>query len=516
MTIQSIIKKAVKRLELEGKTLTPEFYVEAFCKEAQKAGIVHEDCTQLEKYKKTLNKEFQAELKNYNIKTMAEMIRFLISRLNRTNSSHCAHMLESQSGLVKKILQAITSLHNKQASDLATNSLKLLNNDHSVTEIEQFKQLWTNFIASYDDAFLTKLNSIGSIDSKDLKKSIEKLNVSDIDSSGSFSTDKLSKIASMLVSTLVPSIAPSTNEKIMAISKKIKQNPKLLNKENIENEIKKAVSFRIALDKKSVEEMVLSIDGVLDKLSARLIEMIESSDSSNEEIKKIKDELESYNSASEKDFKLAHKKLFTIAVALEENTNALSADLRVHSNEVDELSKKIQKLEEELKQAKEASKEDFLTKLYNKRALDEHMNLKEGEFERYGHDYSIVMFDLDHFKSVNDTYGHEAGDAVLSAFAKILKKEARTVDIIGRYGGEEFMGILEETDVKGGAIFAEKVRAHVEKARFMYKGKRIDVTVSCGVSERKLHPSLKATINSADEYLYQAKTHGRNRVEYKK
>jgi len=262
--------------------------------------------------------------------------------------------------------------------------------------------------------------------------------------------------------------------------------------------------------------MVVSLDGVLDKLSLRLIEMIERSDDSTLEIQKIKSELESYNEHTETNFKVAHKKLFVIATALEENTQLLSKDLQDHSNEVQALSKKVHKLEQELAEAKQASKEDFLTKLFNKRALDEFMNVKEAEFERYGHNFSVVMFDLDYFKAVNDNYGHEAGDAVLSAFAKILKKEARSVDIVGRFGGEEFMALLSETGSKGAAIFAEKVRKHVQKARFMYKGDRINVTVSCGVSERKMHTSLQSVVNSADEYLYKAKKDGRNQVAYKK
>jgi diguanylate cyclase (GGDEF)-like protein len=125
------------------------------------------------------------------------------------------------------------------------------------------------------------------------------------------------------------------------------------------------------------------------------------------------------------------------------------------------------------------------------------------------------MFDIDYFKNVNDTYGHDAGDAVLSAFASIIKKEARTVDIIGRFGGEEFLGILSETDTKGSVIFAEKVRKHVQKARFMYKGTRIPLTVSIGVCERKMAPSLEQTIKCADERLYKAKKGGRNQVVYK-
>ena len=168
-----------------------------------------------------------------------------------------------------------------------------------------------------------------------------------------------------------------------------------------------------------------------------------------------------------------------------------------------------------MEKSKQESKEDFLTKLYNKRALDEFINVKEAEFVRYKRNYSIIIFDIDYFKKVNDTFGHDAGDAVLMAFASILKKEARTVDVVGRFGGEEFMAILSETDTKGGAVFAEKVRKHVEKARFMYKGKRIEVTVSSGVSERKNQVSLDKVVKSADDRLYKAKENGRNQVVYK-
>jgi len=515
MTIQSIIKKAVKRLELEGKLLTPDSYAEAFCREAQKAGMQSEDCNQVDKFAKTLNKDIQKELTQYRIKTMGELARFLISKLNRTNTTICSELLESQTTLTKRILQVVEVLHNAEASELAKQGIKLLSSNPSVSELEQFRQYWINFITTYDDTFLNKLRTFGSVESNNLRKTIDGLNICASTDSKS-KTLELSRIASILVSSFVPSIASSVNDKIATLSQKIKENPSLLDSVSIESEIKSIILLRIALDKKSVKEMIESLDGVLDKLSLRLIEMIERSDDSTVEIQQIKSELLSYNEQTSTNFKVAHKKLFVIATALEENTKLLSKDLKNHSTEVTLLSKKVRKLEHELEKAKIASKEDFLTKLYNKRALDEFMDIKEAEFNRYGHNFSVVMFDLDHFKAVNDTYGHEAGDAVLGAFAKILKKEARSVDVVGRFGGEEFMALLSETDSKGGAIFAEKVRSHVEKARFMYKGDRIHVTVSCGVSERKLHTSLSNAVNSADEYLYKAKKDGRNQVAYKK
>ena len=515
MTIQSIIKKSLKRLELEGKLLTPDFYHEAFCKEASKAGMMVEDCQHVDKFSKTLNKEFQKDLSAYRIKTMSEFTRFLISKLNRTNPTQCSDALEAHNVLTKRILQVVSVLHNKEASDLAKKSLDLLASSPKASQLDQFRQLWTNFITNYDDTFLQTLKKFGSLDTTNLQKTIEGLHSSSDSNSNSASSMELSKISSLLVASLVPSIASSVNEKIATLSEKIRTNPSLLESVSVESEIKSAISLRIALDKQSVKDMVESLDGVLDKLSLRLIDMIERSDSSTTEIQKIKTDLESYNESSVTNFKTAHKKLYTIAVALEENTQLLSKDLKNHSGEVKMMSQKIRKLEEELASAKEDSKEDFLTKLYNRRALDEFFNIKEAEFERYKRNFTIVMFDLDHFKDVNDNHGHDAGDAVLGAFAKILKKEARTVDVVGRFGGEEFMALLSETDIKGGVVFAEKVRKHVQKARFMYKGTRIEVTVSCGVSERKRHVSLAAVLNSADEYLYKAKADGRNRVAYK-
>lgn len=518
MTIQSIIKKAIKRLELEGKLLTPDFYAQAFCKEAKKAGMQTEDCSHIEKFSKTLNKDIQKELQNYRIQTMGELSRFLISKLNRTNPTICSEILESQVNLTKRILQVVDVLHNQQASELAKQSIKLLGSNPTSVELDQFRQHWVNFITTYDDSFLSKLKIFGQVDNTNLKKTIENLNTnmtsSDTNENNTGNIE-LGRVASLLVSSFVPSIASSVNDKIASLSQKIKANPTLLDSVSIEEEVRTIISLRIALDKESVKEMVESIDGVLDKLSLRLIEMIERSDDSTTEIQKIKTDLESYNEESSTNFKLSHKKLLIIATALEETTQTLSQDLRGHSDEVNALSIKVKKLEKELEDAKQASKEDFLTKLYNKRALDEFMNVKEAEFSRYGHNFSVVMFDLDHFKDVNDNYGHDAGDAVLSAFAKILKKEARSVDIVGRFGGEEFMALLSETGIKGGVIFAEKVRKHVQKARFMYKGQRIYVTVSCGVSERKKCASLQNVITSADENLYKAKKDGRNQVAYK-
>ena len=514
MTIQTIIKKSIKRLELEGKLLTPDFYAEAFCKEATKAGINTQDCNQVAKFSVTLSKEFQKELSNYRIKTIQEFIRFLIARLNRTNPTQCIEQVEAQTLFIKKVLQATTLLHNKDVTELAKKSIDLLDQTPTTSQIEQFSQLWQNFSANYDDMFLQKMSELGEINSEDLKTTILNLNLISNQTPHLEENIDLSKLSSLLISSLVPSIASKANDEIIRVSKMIKTNPTLLDEKDMVREIKAMISLRIALDKASVKDMIKSIDGVLDRLSTRLIDMIEKSDESTNEIQKVKADLESCSEISTTDFKTAHKKLYAIANVLEENTKLLSKNLKTNSGEFQYLSSKIAKLESDLAMARKESKEDFLTKLYNRKALDEHLRLKEEEFKRYKRNYSILMFDLDLFKRVNDTYGHEAGDAVLVAFAKIMKHNARSVDIVGRYGGEEFLAILGETDTQGAVKLAEKIRTHVSKAKFMYKGTRINVTVSIGVAERLKNPTDTATIVSADDNLYKAKENGRNRVSF--
>ena len=512
MQINKIIKLAIKRLEREGKILTPDFYAEAFCKEAKLAGVKVDDCSHVEKMLDTLSPELKKEIKNYRIQTLAELTRYLIAKLNRTNKSQCAEQLDAQSDLNASVLRAIAKLHNEEARELAKKSLELLRKAPSKAELEYFKQLWDNFVANYDDTFLYRLKELGEVDTKDLKKTIENLKIVHKESQERFD---LANIAASLIASLAPSISSHVSENIEDLTNRLRQNPDILLEDSIEEEVKQAVAARIALDKQSVKEMVASLEDILDKLSLRLIGMIEKSDGSTVEIQRIKKELESFTKESEVNFQLAHKQLYTIAIALEENTLEFKSDLEDHSADVKALQKRVKELEKELKKAQEEAKIDFLTKLYNKRALDEFLQMKESEYKRFGRNYSIVMFDLDHFKKVNDTYGHDAGDVILRSFATILKKDSRDIDIVGRFGGEEFMAILSETNLDGAVQYAKKVNEHVQRAKFMYKGKRIPVTVSVGVAQRKDFASLEETITKADANLYKAKNAGRNQVAYK-
>lgn len=509
MTINQIVRNTVEKLKADGKVWTPDIYAETFCSEAKKAGVVVEDCGGVDRYMPLLDKKMLDEVKLYRVRTTAELIRFLISKLSRLNPSVASELVELLSALAKKMAQSIDVLHNPEASALAKKTISILEMQGGATQIELLKQAWSNFLSIYDDTFLMKLSAYTEVDLNNLKKTIDGLNVSSNDSSSA----DYSKITQLIIASLVPSIAPSMNDYTTQLSQKLQDNAAYITSEECEKEIKTAITMRISLDKQSVEEMVKTLDILLEKLSSQLIQLIERSENSTIEIREVKRDLESLETNKPSDFKSAHKRLYSIASTLEEKVEILSKDLKVHNDNVVQMGKKIATLEAELATATQASREDFLTKLYNKRAIEEHLNIKEAEYERHGRSFCVAMLDLDHFKAVNDTYGHEAGDAVLIAFAKILKDEARTSDIVGRYGGEEFLAILGDTDMAGAKIFCEKVRSHVESAHFMYQNQRIAVTASIGIAQRSDYPSLKGVVNGADEWLYSAKRKGRNRVE---
>jgi diguanylate cyclase (GGDEF)-like protein len=161
-----------------------------------------------------------------------------------------------------------------------------------------------------------------------------------------------------------------------------------------------------------------------------------------------------------------------------------------------------------------AAHTDALTKIYNKGYLQEAL---EAEFKRakaLHTDFSILFFDLDHFKKVNDTYGHDAGDFVLKEFTSLVRGNfIRPKDVFARYGGEEFVVLLANTNATAAMELAEKIRAAIESHAFIYEGKRLPITTSMGVAElRSDIESAQTLLKSADKALYSAKQTGRNRV----
>jgi diguanylate cyclase (GGDEF)-like protein len=154
---------------------------------------------------------------------------------------------------------------------------------------------------------------------------------------------------------------------------------------------------------------------------------------------------------------------------------------------------------------------DSLTHIYNRLHFAHFLDVEIDKAKRYGSTFSIIFFDLDHFKEVNDNFGHLAGDEVLEEITKIVSKANRSADIFARYGGEEFIILAPETDISGALIHAERLRNEIEKYEFKTVG---HITSSFGVTQFNAEKdTVETLLDRADKALYLAKEDGRNRVE---
>jgi len=161
----------------------------------------------------------------------------------------------------------------------------------------------------------------------------------------------------------------------------------------------------------------------------------------------------------------------------------------------------------------EMNMRDGLTGIYNRRFLESKLSEEFNRHQRYGGVFSLVMLDIDFFKKVNDTHGHQCGDFILKAVSSRVTSIIRNVDYLARYGGEEFCCLLPETGIPAALTVAERFRAAIEQQETNYDGEIIKVTISLGVSEfRKGIESAEMMIKKADDALYRAKREGRNKV----
>ncbi len=159
------------------------------------------------------------------------------------------------------------------------------------------------------------------------------------------------------------------------------------------------------------------------------------------------------------------------------------------------------------------SKVDGLTGLLNRKSWEDMQEKAFERYDRYGEGASLIIFDIDHFKKVNDTYGHLTGDEVIRQAASVVTKTVRKVDVCGRYGGEEYVILLPHTQLDSATILAERIRKKVAALQIDHEGHRFNVTISLGVAEvGQGFEDAAAWLDGADQCLYESKAGGRNRV----
>jgi diguanylate cyclase len=187
----------------------------------------------------------------------------------------------------------------------------------------------------------------------------------------------------------------------------------------------------------------------------------------------------------------------------DQKMGSLLGDLNRMKQEIQEVHQHTQTLERKVVL-------DPLTGIHNRRAYERRIMEELHRFQRYQQRFSLILFDVDHFKSVNDRYGHNAGDRCLREIVKRVEPTLRKSDFMARYGGEEFIIILPGTTKQGGFETAERLRRLVEKTRFVYKGEHIPITISLGVTEAGSDDTGETLFERVDMAMYAAKEAGRN------
>ena len=513
ITVSQIVKEALSEIKDRHLMLTPENYTEVYNEISKKYGFTTEESKKIEKYISRLGDDYKAQAISLHIKTVDEFVAFMTARLshgakNGTTQVVDDKKLKSLNAFARRILQAISMLHNKDAKSLAEQGMQLLARRYDEKNLDEMCLKWFDFVSSYDTEFLDFLKYYGVRDFDDLKTMSAELEkfLSQKNENAEENT-----LVELLNFALEPSITKELGEELSIIRSVLKQNPQSLNSKEFQDKIKTFVDRRIEEDRTEIIEKVGSLNNILQSIGERISDIAASSQSSSAKVQSIKNDLKNVNLNANS---IDHVKsmLIEIAGALEIESKELGLEMNSKQATISELQNRVTSLEKELEAAKLESKEDFLTKVATKRALMSEIQRIEEAYKRYGTDYSICFVDIDFFKKINDTYGHEAGDVILSAVAQVLKKNARKVDFVGRYGGEEFVILLPSTSLKDGVRFGEKLRSMIENFKFIYKNERIKVTISSGVATRSANLSDTMTLEGADKMLYLSKEGGRNQV----
>ncbi len=508
MTINDIVKETIQTLNREKTPLTPHNYQTTFCKIANRYGFSIEECHLKEKFIKRLSETMQQDISKYNVGSVDELLIYLVSSLNRLTLGNSGKQKLVTIALIRNLLQVISRFPDQQMRELANASLERIEYLCDLNSFEIITEKWETLLAEKSTHYLPRLQRLARSKSSDFNQLLGQIEALLEKSEG---TESIANMAKVVVASLTPSLTEKLDEEIETLSYMLTTSPQLLYKEEIQQQLKVLIEKRIKIDKGEVKERILSLDEILSEVSSKIVHLIDNTNISYEKVREIKTELNAIDRDS-KDFETIRKKLLKIAETLEFETKQLGEIMSKEDAVIAQMQQKIRKLEAALKRAKQESKMDFLTGLVSKRGLDEELNRVDKSYRRYQIPYSIGFFDIDHFKKINDTYGHEAGDLILKQMGRLFLQLKRDVDIVGRYGGEEFLAILPNTPLEGAQVFAEKIRQRVASFKFVYKGEQVPVTISAGVADCTEFSSQKALIEAADKRLYEAKEGGRNRV----
>ncbi|HAT42537.1 MAG TPA: GGDEF domain-containing protein [Rheinheimera sp.] len=285
-------------------------------------------------------------------------------------------------------------------------------------------------------------------------------------------------------------------------------------------------------ERHSAQHFLLKLNEALTSVQQSLVTSLKSSNNIREKMALLNQQIEHQIAVLGKETQSA-KTLEHLQTLVTEKLGAISNSLREKEqlerleretmlSALQEMDKRLKELEEEaaqfrkrLAEQKFRSLQDALTELPNRASFDERYELELKRFKRYGKPLSVVLADVDHFKNINDSYGHSAGDKTLKVIAKALRQSLRESDFIARYGGEEFVLLFPETPLEDLEGPLNILREKIKRIPFKFKDQNVPITISFGATQVKTSDTGRAAFDRADEALYDAKHAGRDKVIFR-
>ncbi|MEA3290040.1 MAG: GGDEF domain-containing protein [Campylobacterota bacterium] len=326
--------------------------------------------------------------------------------------------------------------------------------------------------------------------------------------------DALSSLVSKLRYLLAPSVNYDIEDEIEEIVEVLQNDPQKILKSDTLDILTKITQQRIHNDRLVVRNKSIDNEKLTNLLYKHFEESIFLSDNSSQEILNIKEEIEKLHisNASARELSVMQSKLIDTMCSFESALENHKLETIKKKESLVNLEETVIKLQEELHAANEERTLDFLTKILNRRAFEDEFDKIEKKHKIFNSKYAVIFYDIDHFKKVNDTYGHECGDEVLKTFASVLKELTRKEDSVARYGGEEFIVLLNYQDKKEIEKYIHRVRELMANIKFRCKDKTLDIKFSAGIAFRVNHTTHFEAMSKADNLLYDAKKSGRDKV----
>lgn len=321
-------------------------------------------------------------------------------------------------------------------------------------------------------------------------------------------------LASILKQSILSSISVKVNDEIEELFVEIQKNTNLLFEKHTQSKIEKLIIRRKERDKEIITLKTSDISNLILEITEHFDEAISNSGLGIKNVSNIKEKIEAIK-VSENSLEAIlefQSDLISVTSKLEEDMRSTNSKLESSKNQIQTLENKIKSLEEELTKTQTENSKDLLTGVLTRRTFNNVVKRIESAYSRLNTPYALVFFDIDYFESINEAYGYECGDTILSAFGKILNQNIREYDLVGRYSGSKFISIIYFNKNDELLDFLERIKKVINENSFVYNNQKLKITFSSGTAFRSSYTTYDDTLQQATRLLYKAKDTGRNKI----